>query len=255
MQMGPVLCATKSILWKTSPLSEVAGQQFSRQFNYFKIVLDMGPILCYYHFMNKGSLCEWCHLPISTAKYKNARHCSEACHHQHKKQLQRKRKILAAKEVRRCERCHGRIPFTLSLRAKYCSKRCQIEINLFNRLIFQPCECQRCGDLFESLVPAVAKYCPFCRRLDNDHYRRCLKYGLPYDWRVKTDIVLEEEGYICHVCKQLAPKELRGTFEPSAPELDHIIELSNPNSLGHVRANVACIHRKCNYQKYLATKI
>lgn len=198
--------------------------------------------------------CQWCGKIIINRNAK-AIYCSEYCNNTAKRVRRRKESLKIAKTGRVCQRCHGFIPLEKNLRTKYCSTRCQIGINLFYRLIFQPCKCHRCGDLFESLVPAIAKFCPFCRRLDNDHYRRCLKYGLPYDWKVKTDIVLEEEGYICHVCKQLAPKELRGTTEPLAPELDHIIELSDPRSLGHIRANVACIHRKCNYQKYLANKI
>lgn len=122
--------------------------------------------------------------------------------------------------------------------------------NPFYQLIFQPFYCKRCGQYFEARSHK-ALYCKDCRKLDNTHYRRCLKYGCPYDWRVKAVEVFEEENYICYLCKEPTLPEMRGLLHPRAPELEHIIPLSSPNSPGHVRSNVACSCHKCNYTKHL----
>src|SRR5437899_9968533 len=45
------------------------------------------------------------------------------------------------------------------------------------------------------------------------------------------------------------PQSLRGTVDPAAPELGHIVPLSTPGSPGHVYSNVRCECRDCNGTK------
>lgn len=59
--------------------------------------------------------------------------------------------------------------------------------------------------------------------------------------------VFDRDGWICQLCKRKTPKKLRGTIDPRAPELDHIM----PVSLGgeHSYRNTQCSCRACNGSK------
>lgn len=59
--------------------------------------------------------------------------------------------------------------------------------------------------------------------------------------------IFERDGWRCHLCRCRTPKRLRGTFEPMAPELDHIVPLGAGGH--HTRANTACCCRACNGAK------
>jgi hypothetical protein len=138
----------------------------------------------------------------------------------------------------------------------------------FYQKIFQPCICIDCGVEFETLHPAEwialgfkncgTRRCPKHRkdRWNSSHggdYRRCRKFGVPYDHKVNRGFVLEQDNWTCYRCGIPTPKEKRGTYEPDAPEIDHVWALgeirNGQKSPGHVKSNVRCICRKCNTEK------
>lgn len=59
--------------------------------------------------------------------------------------------------------------------------------------------------------------------------------------------VFDRDKWRCHLCGVKTVKALRGTAEPLAPELEHIIPLSKGGT--HTWGNVACSCRKCNHAK------
>lgn len=59
--------------------------------------------------------------------------------------------------------------------------------------------------------------------------------------------VFERDRWKCHICGVKTLKSLRGSYEPKAPELEHIVSLSQGGS--HTWGNVACSCRKCNGEK------
>lgn len=59
--------------------------------------------------------------------------------------------------------------------------------------------------------------------------------------------VFRRDGWKCHICGLLTDYRLRGTPNPRAPELDHILPLSKGGR--HVWSNVACSCRQCNNSK------
>lgn len=59
--------------------------------------------------------------------------------------------------------------------------------------------------------------------------------------------VLERDRWRCHICDRHTPRVLRGTCDPRAPELDHIVPLALGGA--HTRANTACSCRRCNSAK------
>ena len=59
--------------------------------------------------------------------------------------------------------------------------------------------------------------------------------------------IFERDGWRCYLCGGDTPKSKRGSTEPDAPELDHIIPLAKGGY--HARWNTACACRACNMFK------
>lgn len=64
--------------------------------------------------------------------------------------------------------------------------------------------------------------------------------------------VFERDKWICRLCGIGTPRRLRGTYQPNAPELDHIIPLALGG--GHTWGNVQCACRACNGKKGATVK-
>lgn len=59
--------------------------------------------------------------------------------------------------------------------------------------------------------------------------------------------VFERDRWICHLCGVKTKRRLRGTVDPLAPELEHIVPIALGGS--HTLGNVACSCRACNSAK------
>ena len=59
--------------------------------------------------------------------------------------------------------------------------------------------------------------------------------------------VFERDKWTCQICRAKTPRARRGTNEPNAPELDHIIPLAKGGS--HTWVNLQCACRRCNGAK------
>lgn len=79
--------------------------------------------------------------------------------------------------------------------------------------------------------------------------RRAKARGLPRDYSIKAADVFDRDRWTCRLCGCKTPKHLRGSYDDRAPEIDHIVPLTHPNSPGHVWSNVQCACRKCNGSK------
>ena len=112
--------------------------------------------------------------------------------------------------------------------------------------------CAECGKPFENVYGVKNRvYCSSeCMRRRNQRIakarRRARQRGLPHD-SIDPIAVFERDGWRCHICGGLTVLELRGSIEPDAPELDHVVALANGGS--HTWGNVACAHRRCNQDK------
>lgn len=65
--------------------------------------------------------------------------------------------------------------------------------------------------------------------------------------RIDPISVFERDNWRCHLCRRSTPKRLRGTCDPRAPELDHVVTLADGGQ--HTWSNVACACRQCNGRK------
>lgn len=76
--------------------------------------------------------------------------------------------------------------------------------------------------------------------------RRAIERGADAD-RIDPIKVFERDKWRCHLCGCKTPRRQRGTYEPDAPELDHVIPLAAGGS--HTWGNVKCACRRCNGDK------
>lgn len=132
--------------------------------------------------------------------------------------------IRVLKKVRRkidnlatCEICGTRIEWHMGRKPKYCSKACARKTEAFK-----------------------------AQRLKHKVKRRARVRSLPAE-SIDPIKVFERDGWLCKLCGIKTPKAKRGSFEPDAPELDHIKPLSKGGH--HTWSNVQCLCRQCNYRK------
>jgi 5-methylcytosine-specific restriction endonuclease McrA len=106
----------------------------------------------------------------------------------------------------------------------------------------KPCDCG-------AWIRWREKWCAGCR-LQNKRAaraaRKAFKRGATVE-RFRDVEVLERDGWRCQICGVATPKRLRGTFGPTAPEVDHIVPLARGGA--HSRANTQCACRRCNLAK------
>jgi hypothetical protein len=60
-------------------------------------------------------------------------------------------------------------------------------------------------------------------------------------------LVFERDEWHCRLCLRPAPRSLRGTYHPQAPEMDHIVSLADGGD--HSYSNTQCSCRDCNIWK------
>lgn len=122
--------------------------------------------------------------------------------------------------ISRCAICGKPIYWHMGRQPKYCSRECseRSEISKANKRKAKAVRLYR--------LRAVAD--------------GTIKYVDPFE-------VFERDGWSCQLCGCSTPKSLRGTYEPNAPELDHIIPVSKGGA--HTEKNLQCLCRACNIAK------
>ena len=143
--------------------------------------------------------------------------------------------------------------------ARYCGRSCGVRHK--NRKAHErwraenPRACPTCRVVFTCGTPGVGwRFCSVeCKRKSdadrkggNGHKRRAKKFGVVYGF-VNKWRVFERDGWRCKLCGVRTPRRLSGTTRPNAPQLDHIVPLSQGGD--HVETNVQCACRRCNYAK------
>lgn len=112
-------------------------------------------------------------------------------------------------------------------------------------------ECKGCGQVFSPVygekrrtICSDACLKAYGRRA----YRkvRRVRIGAACE-RVDPLVVFKRDGWRCRTCGKDTPECLRGTFEPAAPEMDHVLPLSRGGA--HSYKNTQCLCRQCNQDK------
>lgn len=121
------------------------------------------------------------------------------------------------------------------------------------------CKCSLCGAGITPGVCRPKKHCAKCaakkarntesakrRKRKAKSSRRARVRGLKHQ-AIDPLLVFQRDRWRCKLCGIKTPKAKRGSIDPDAPELDHIIPLAIGG--GHTWGNVQCACRKCNAAK------
>ena len=126
------------------------------------------------------------------------------------------------------------------------------------RVIPVRCICKVCGDQLIRRARIGNTICYSCKR-GMDKVRPsniAARFKAKALRRARSEIdadivnryeVLCRDKWTCQICGVPTPRELRGTYEGNAPEVDHIIPLAKGGA--HKLNNLQCACRRCNLQK------
>ena len=160
-----------------------------------------------------------------------------------------------------CKTC-GKSLSGLSVQCVYCSPECYRTANIhrmrqrgvkLDAKDRSPRPCAHCGTIFE--LPYRSKNTVYCSKQCRTrahagsgccHRRRARQFGVEYQYIHKHKVFVRD-GWKCKICGIDTPKELKGTREPNAPELDHIVPMSKGGA--HMLHNVQLACKRCNMTK------
>lgn len=152
-----------------------------------------------------------------------------------------------------CSHCSKAYHIGTAQQSRYCSYEC---FKASVRTEHEPRPCRHCGAEFTPAFrvgPAEVCCSDACAEARKSGHKRIGKSRRRARMRgVEADAidpiaVFRRDKWRCHLCGCNTPARLRGTYEPRAPELDHIVALASGGS--HTWGNVACACRKCNGAK------
>lgn len=162
-----------------------------------------------------------------------------------------------AKYLRTCWHC-GKAWKADGPSAKWCSTACcsRAHYEAKHRAAGRVDSCCECGVSFCRLYGSRGSK-PVCSASCQDALRRKHKHsgshasrakakGLPRSY-FNTLRVFERDRWTCQLCGCKTPKRLKGTTDPRAPELDHIVPLGAGGP--HLPENCQCACRRCNGAK------
>jgi len=187
-------------------------------------------------------------------------YCSRACAFNEKRRRADARiEQLRKAKTRACAVCSAQIVGGLSVT---CSRRCRLLRNALiqrkvdaarsQKSITSQSHCQMCGVSFV-LVYGVKRRLFCSERCQRRSARRISKASRRARLRnVKREpinpvAVFERASWQCQSCRVSTPRELRGSIDDRAPELDHVIPLAAGGS--HTLDNVQLLCRRCNRDK------
>lgn len=176
--------------------------------------------------------CEYCTAPFTTCT-KRARFCSQPCAGRGGRQ----RPV-----ERACPACgQDFVGWGIG-----CSRACTAWIRCHPG-VARPTECGNCAGPISGRT-AGSLYCSrACAGTVMAKRRRAAVRGRPVERVVPRDI-FTRDGWTCHLCLQSIDRTQTGR-QPLAPSLDHLIPIAHPDYPGHIAANLAAAHWRCNVAK------
>jgi hypothetical protein len=141
--------------------------------------------------------------------------CSLPCRRIHASKLARVSYRPRGRDQRTCKQCRGRFLPSHGGRTAFCSQRCAHR---------------------------------FARRgKAKNAEARARRLGALCDYSITNEKVFRRDRWRCQLCGRSTPQRLKGTTDPAAPELDHILPFAAGGS--HTWDNVQCACRACNCAK------
>lgn len=163
--------------------------------------------------------------------------------------------------LRTCRQC--KVQWVGRGAATYCSDACRASRARERHsgpLRIEALPCRSCNQAFDVLRGSGARgnherVCGPCKRKMKrmwrrisgaNHRKRARRYGCAYQ-PVNRLRVFERDQWQCAACHCSTPRRLMGTFDVAAPELDHVVPLSNGGPHSYENCQLLC--RACNIKK------
>lgn len=151
-----------------------------------------------------------------------------------------------------CDMCGS--PFVSRKQRPQCGPRCRARARATPKVLTKTCK--HCAREYQVVTTdgRPTEYCSAeckavvdgARRRVTKAKRKALQKSASVE-NVDPFVVFDRDGWRCQLCGDPTPKELRGTYDDKAPELDHVVALSNGGA--HSYANAQCACRSCNILK------
>ena len=110
--------------------------------------------------------------------------------------------------------------------------------------------CRECGEEYNPQMEHQVYCSSLCNKRNTrrrDKLKRSPRLRSVKNEAVDPIAVFDRDGWTCQCCGTDTPRDLRGTYELNAPELDHIYPLSKGGA--HTYNNTQCLCRGCNNTK------
>lgn len=235
--------------WVASGVCEGCGEAFEKVVAYGKNIAARNGVFC-------SKDCAW--------KAVVRKRAADALSQQEARDVLRKRikaeravlRSWSARSIRKCLACGEHFTKATGVGiscSKACAQRAWADIAGRNQA---ERECKECGILFCAVYPYRSREC-CSEHCDRTRARRMLRpYRLKakalrrsrkrhaHAERIDPIVVFERDGWKCQNCGCDAPKRLRGSYDPNAPELDHRTPLARGGA--HTMDNVQLLCRTCN---------
>lgn len=201
--------------------------------------------------------CQWCKKSFVPTRSDRTRYCSRTCCFQSKADTKSRRieasrlGVFCAVWFAQCGCCTS-VFYSRRQGPQFCSEACRSR----DRYHKQPApirperDCKECNKAFTPSHGSSLFCSKRCARRTGRRLKkpreRALHFGVHYE-PVNRLKVFMRDGWTCQACNTPTPRTLMGTYQPNAPELDHIIPISRGGP--HTWTNVQCLCRACNGNK------
>lgn len=201
----------------------------------------------------KDRICRRCCTSFLVPGDNDRVYCSAACRAEDQAIKRMARRAPASFVVAKCKCVECGSRFDRSRLVPFCSERCRsLHRGKEAAGERQAKICPECGLSFVAPYGrGHSRYCSnACSKRTNKRISRTARKARQRSVTVESVNpirVFDRDGWKCHLCGRTTPRRLRGTFDPRAPELDHVLPLSQGGQ--HSYLNTACSCRECNLAK------